>query len=146
MGFNGFEFGAEGPLSGNSQSSFLINYRYSLVAAIQKLGLNVGTGSATPYYQDINFKINMPTAKAGTFSIFGLGGESHIKFDAIDEENLYSTNDGSLRERNFKSLTGVMGASHSYFFNPTASGKFTFAISGFDSSRIKQPFIKRMFR
>jgi hypothetical protein len=133
MGFNGFEFGAEGPLSGNSQSSFLINYRYSLVAAIQKLGLNVGTGSATPYYQDINFKINMPTAKAGTFSIFGLGGESHIKFDAIDEENLYSTNDGSLRERNFKSLTGVMGASHSYFFNPTASGKFTFAISGFDS-------------
>jgi hypothetical protein len=133
MGFNGFEFGAEGPLNKKSKSSFLINYRYSLVAVVQQFGLSVGTGAATPYYQDVNFKVNIPTKKAGTFSLFGLGGESHIRFDAIDEDNLYSTNDGSLRERNFKSLTGVTGLTHTYFFNPTASGKFTFAVSGFDS-------------
>ena len=133
MGFNGFEFGAEGPLNNGNKSSFLINYRYSLVAAIQKLGLDVGTGSATPYYQDINFKVNIPTKKAGTFSLFGLGGESHIKFDAIDEDNLYSTNDGSLRERNFRSLTGVTGLTHTYFFNPNTSGKIMLAVSGFDS-------------
>ncbi|HEY6505287.1 MAG TPA: carboxypeptidase-like regulatory domain-containing protein, partial [Chitinophagaceae bacterium] len=133
MGFNGFEFGAEGPLSGTSKSSFVVNYRYSMVATIQKLGLDVGTGSATPYYQDINFKVNIPTQKAGTFSLFGLGGESHIKFDAIDEDNLYSTNDGSLRERTFRSLTGVTGLTHTYFFNPTASGKIMLAVSGFDS-------------
>jgi CarboxypepD_reg-like domain len=133
MGFNGFEFGAEGPLRIGKKSSFLINYRYSLVAVIQKLGLNVGTGAATPYYQDINFKINIPTEKAGTFSLFGLGGESHIKFDAVDKDNLYSTNDGSLRERNFHSLTGVAGFTHTYFFNPTTSGKLTLAISGLDS-------------
>ena len=133
MGFNGFEFGAEGPLNSGTKSSFLINYRYSLVAVIQKAGLNVGTGSATPYYQDINFKINIPTQKAGTFSLFGLGGESHIKFDAIDEDNLYSTDDGSLRERNFRSVTGVTGLSHTYFFNPNTSGKFMLAVSGIDS-------------
>jgi hypothetical protein len=133
MGFNGFELGAEGPLSKKSKSSFLINYRYSLVAVIQKLGLNVGTGAATPYYQDLNFKFNIPTTKMGTFSIFGLGGESHIKFDAIDEDNLYSTNDGSLRERSFRSLTGVTGLTHTYFFNPGTSGKMTFAVSGFES-------------
>jgi hypothetical protein len=133
MGFNGFELGAEGPVSKKSKSSFLINYRYSLVAVVQQLGLNVGTGSATPYYQDLNFKLNIPTKKAGTFSLFGLGGESHIKFEAIDEDNLYSTNDGSLRERNFKSLTGVTGLTHTYFFNPTTSGKLTLAVSGFDS-------------
>lgn len=133
MGFNGFEFGAEGPLGGQNKSSFLINYRYSMIATIQKLGLDVGTGSATPYYQDINFKINLPAKKAGVFSIFGLGGESHIKFDAIDEDNLYSTNDGSLRERNFRSLTGVTGLTHTYFFNPNTSGKLILAVSGFDS-------------
>ena len=123
MGFNGFEFGAEGPLNTGSKASFLVNYRYSLVAVVQKVGLNVGTGSATPYYQDLNFKVNIPTTKAGTFSLFGLGGESHIKFDAIDEDNLYSTNDGSLRERNFKSLTGVTGLTHTYFFDPAYFGK-----------------------
>ena len=133
MGFNGFEFGAEGPLNTGSKASFLVNYRYSLVAVVQKIGLNVGTGSATPYYQDLNFKVNIPTTKAGTFSLFGLGGESHIKFDAIDEDNLYSTNDGSLRERNFKSLTGVTGLTHTYFFNPNTSGRIMLAVSGFDS-------------
>jgi hypothetical protein len=132
-GFNGFEFGAEGPLSKVAKSSFLINYRYSLVAVIQKVGLSVGTGSATPYYQDLNFKFNIPTKKAGTFSLFGLGGESHIKFEAIDEDNLYATDDGSLRERNFRSLTGVAGLTHTYFFSPTASGRLLLAVSGFDS-------------
>jgi hypothetical protein len=99
----------------------------------------VGTGAATPYYQDLNFKINIPTEKAGTFSLFGLGGESHIKFDAIDEDNLYSTSDGTLRDRKFKSLTGVTGLTHTLFFNPTASGKFIVAISGFES-KYKETF------
>lgn len=133
MGFNGFEFGAEGPVNKKTRSSFLINYRYSLIAAVQKLGLSVGTGDATPYYQDINFKLNLPTKKAGTFSWFGLGGESHIDFAAQDEDNLYSTNDGTLRDRKFKSLTGVTGLTHTYFFDPTTSGKIMVAVSGFDS-------------
>jgi hypothetical protein len=130
-GFNGFEFGAEGPLNKSTKSSFLINYRYSLVPVIQKLGLDVGTGSATPYYQDINFKVNIPTKKAGTFSLVGLGGESHIDFAAIDKDNLYSTPDGSLRDRKFKSLTGFTGLTHTYFFNPATSGKLVLAVSGF---------------
>lgn len=132
IGFNGFEFGAEGPVSRKNRSSFLINYRYSFIAVVQKLGLSVGTGNATPYYQDLNFKLNIPTRKAGTFSLFGLGGESHIRFAAADEDedNLYATSDGSLRDRNFKSLTGVTGFTHTYFFDPTASGKLLLAVSG----------------
>ncbi len=133
MGFNGLEFGAEGPLSKKSKSSFLVNYRYSLVSTIQQLGLDVGTGSATPYFQDVNFKVNLPTEKWGTFSVFGIGGESHIKFDAIDKDNLYSTKDGSLRDRNFVSMTGVIGINHTYFYNPTASGKIILAVSGTDA-------------
>jgi hypothetical protein len=134
MGFNGFELGAEGPLAKKGKSSFLINYRYSLVAVVQKLGLDVGTGTATPYYQDLNFKFNLPTKKAGTFSIVGLGGESHVFFSAIDPDNLYTTNDGSLRDRKFKSLTGFVGLTHSYFFNHSTSGKFILAVSGFGSN------------
>jgi len=69
MGFNGFEFGAEGPLNLQTKSSFLVNYRYSMVAAIQAVGLSVGTGSTTPYYQDASFKLNIPTAKSGGHSV-----------------------------------------------------------------------------
>ncbi len=135
MGFNGFEFAAEGPLSKNSKASYLVDYRYSMVASLQKLGLNFGTGSATPYYQDGTFKINLPTKKAGTFSIFGMGGESHIHFppESQGADNLYSSPDGSLRDRNFKSLTGVIGISNTYFFNSSTSGKAIFAVSGLSS-------------
>ncbi|MBS1512689.1 MAG: TonB-dependent receptor [Bacteroidetes bacterium] len=135
MGFNGFEFGAEGPINKQTKSSYMVDYRYSMVATLQNLGFSFGTGSATPYYQDGTFKINLPTKKSGTFSIFGLGGESHIHFspESQGKDNLYSTNDGSVRDRNFKSLTGVIGASHTYFFNTTASGKFIFAVSGLSS-------------
>ena len=133
MGFNGFELGAEGPLSKETKSSFLLNYRYSMIAAIQALGLSVGTGSTTPYYQDANFKVHIPTKKAGVFDWFGLGGESHVSFPADAEDNLYATNDGSLRKRNFRSLTGVIGLTHTYFFNAAASGKMMLALSGFQS-------------
>lgn len=141
MGFNGFEFAAEGPISKRNKSSFLVDYRYSMVATIQAMGLDVGTGNATPYYQDITFKVNIPTKKYGTFSWFGLGGESHVTFPAVDKENLYVTNDGSLRERKFVSLTGVTGFSHSYFFTPTTQGKLTLAVSGLDVD-YKETFYK----
>ena len=130
MGFNGFEFGAEGPLSRSSKSSFLIDYRYSMIAAIQAIGLSVGTGTATPYYQDLHFKLHIPTKKWGTFDWFGIGGESHIKFPADTSDNLYASNDGTLRDRNFTSLTGVTGLTNTYFFNTNTSGKLALAVSG----------------
>ncbi len=130
-GFNGFELGAEGPVNKKAKSSFLINYRYSLIAAVQALGLSVGTGTTIPYYQDLTFKLHIPTKKSGVFDWFGIGGESHIFFPAIAEDNLYASDDGTLRARHFRSLTGVTGLTHTYFFNSTASGKLTIALSGF---------------
>ncbi len=134
-GFNGFEFGAEGPINKKTKASYLVNYRYSLVAALQGIGLNFGTGSATPYYQDGTYKINLPTKNAGTFSLFGVIGESHINFppETQGEDNLYSTSDGSIRDRNFKSFTSFNGLSHNYFFNANTSGKLILAISNFAS-------------
>ena len=134
-GFNGFEFGAEGPLNKKTKASYLADYRYSMVATLQNLGLNFGTGSATPYYQDGTFKINIPTKKSGAFSLFGLGGESYIHFspESQGKDNLYSSSDGSIRDRDFKSLTGVLGLSHTQFYTATVSGKIVFAVSGFSS-------------
>ncbi|MBC7891159.1 MAG: carboxypeptidase-like regulatory domain-containing protein, partial [Sphingobacteriaceae bacterium] len=60
IGFNGFEAGAEGPLSKNSKASYLVNYRYSTLSVFSALGINFGTGSAVPNYQDLNYKIVIP--------------------------------------------------------------------------------------
>ena len=126
MGFNGFELGAEGPLSKKSGATYMVNGRYSFLGIMTSLGIDFGTGAAVPEYQDLTFKIELPTEKAGKFSVFGIGGNSFIDFKAADsgDENLYSE---SNENNQFKSSTGIVGLSHSYFFNEKTSGKLVLA-------------------
>ncbi len=77
-GFNGFEFGLEGPFSKNKKASFIINYRYSTLGIFQKLGIEFGTGGNVPNYQDINYKLTFPFKSNGKLTVFGIGGTSSI--------------------------------------------------------------------
>jgi hypothetical protein len=79
-GFNGFEGGAEGPLGKSKKTSYLINYRYSTLGAFQKMGINFGTGSATPLYQDVNFKLTSRLSSSARLTLFGISGASAISF------------------------------------------------------------------
>jgi hypothetical protein len=54
VGFNGFEFGAEGPLK-KGKASYLVSYRYSTLAVFHAIGFDIGTGEAVPQYQDLTF-------------------------------------------------------------------------------------------
>ncbi len=116
IGFNGFEAGVEGPFNKKSKASFIANYRYSTLAIFQKIGVNFGTGTAIPYYQDITFKIDVPLKK-DKFSIFGIGGASNIHFtnaDNKDTANLYSN---ANRDLKYKTSMGVAGAAYTHYFN-----------------------------
>jgi hypothetical protein len=126
MGFNGFELGAEGPLSKKSGATYMVNGRYSFLGIMTSLGIDFGTGAAVPEYQDLTFKIDLPTEKAGKFSVFGIGGTSFIDFKAADsgDDNLYSEGN---ENNQFKSSTGIVGITHSYFFNEKTSGKLVLA-------------------
>jgi hypothetical protein len=77
VGFNGFEAMAEGPLNRNSGASFVASYRYSALGIFQDLGINLGP-AGVPVYQDLSFKVHIPTKKAGVFDVFGIGGISDI--------------------------------------------------------------------
>lgn len=132
IGFNGFELGAEGPFSKNSKASYIANYRYSTLGVFQAMGIDFGTGSATPEYQDLTFKVDVPTQKAGRFTVFGIGGISSIELLGSEEEaesegdNLY----GSDYEDNYADYrTGIIGVSHLYYFNSTTSYKLSLAAS-----------------
>lgn len=132
MGFNGIELGTEGPISKSSGSSYLINYRYSIPALMQEIGLSTGTGAAIPYYQDLSFKLNLPT-KNGRWSVFGLGGSSHIDLLGSEttaeeaENDLYGDLDLDIYNT---SKTGVAGISNLVFLNQKTYLKNSFAISG----------------
>ncbi|MDZ7605343.1 MAG: TonB-dependent receptor [Cyclobacteriaceae bacterium] len=119
IGFNGLEFGAEGPFKKGSEHSYLANYRYSVPAIIQELNLNTGTGDAVPYYQDLSFKLNFKLPK-GTLSFFGIGGLSSIDLlgstsePADKESNLYNGSDLDIYNT---SKTGVAGLKYLHLFN-----------------------------
>ncbi|MFD2920458.1 carboxypeptidase regulatory-like domain-containing protein [Terrimonas rubra] len=129
VGFNGLELGAEGPFSKNSKASYLIYYRYSIPGLLKSLGVNVGTGAAVPTYQDISFKVDLPTKKAGQFSLFGIGGNSKIDFkgELKDTSNFYNDPYSNLYN---STKMGVAGLKHTYFFNNTTSYTFTLAATG----------------
>jgi hypothetical protein len=134
VGFNGFELGAEGPFSKKSKASFIVNYRYSTLAVFQTLGLEFGTGSNTPLYQDLNFKVSIPTGKKGKLSIFGLGGKSSIdllgsKADLDGENNLY----GSENQDQFpKYKTGIAGITYELNLSEKTFAKLTAGVSATD--------------
>ncbi|MCK4465250.1 MAG: carboxypeptidase regulatory-like domain-containing protein, partial [Bacteroidales bacterium] len=45
IGFNGFEFGAEGPFSKTYLGSYLVNYRYSTLSVMNAIGFKVAEGA-----------------------------------------------------------------------------------------------------
>jgi hypothetical protein len=128
ISFTGFELGAEGPLFHRNGSSYIVNYRYSTVGVLHSFGLNVGTGSAVPQYQDLNFKFWVPISSKNRLSIFGLGGPSHINFLGADADatNLY----GAANENIFtKYFTSVVGATLETNFNQKTFGKLSVGFS-----------------
>ena len=139
VGFNGFEFGAEGPISRMDHSSFLINYRYSTLALVSKIGLEFGTGAAIPLYQDLVFKVNVPTKKAGKFELVGFGGTSGINFawSATDSSDL---NEGLYKYENLdiysKNKTGSLILSHNYPINDRTYTRISLAATGIMNSNI----------
>lgn len=123
-GFNGFEFGAEGPISKNNNSSFLINGRYSTLEVMDKLGVNFGT-AGVPKYKDITFKLNYPTNK-GVISWFGLAGSSEIAMltSKASKEDMYQFEGQDLYNRSSMATSGL---SYSHFISSKSTLKISFS-------------------
>lgn len=81
----GAEIMAEGPIK-KGASSFMVSFRYGLFSLLQLIGLEFSS-SGNPDYQDINFKINLPTKKWGEFTVFGTGGTSHANIFGSESDS-----------------------------------------------------------
>ena len=130
IGWNGLEFGTEGPFSKKSRASYLISYRYSPLQFLNWFNISIGI---VPKYQDLNIKIDIPTRKAGTFTITGIGGLSYIElFDSRKEQSGWLFPDYGEDLSNGSNL-GVLGITHQYFFNRDLRWKNMFYIVASDT-------------
>ena len=127
VGTLGVDFASEGPLGKGSKASYLVNYRYSFLEIAKKLHA-INMDKETLDYQDLSFKLNMPTPKAGTFAVWFTGlidnFENEVP-DASEWETLWDSNDSWSRQRNW-----ALGVNHTYRFKSGGTLRSSVAYTG----------------
>ena len=106
------EFTSEGPLSKNGKGSYIANYRYGFTSLADKLGI---IDYDTKFdFHDFSLKLNLPTRRAGTFSVFALGYYDGADDNQPDIEDVSSLYDASHQKGHLWGLLG--GLSHKIHF------------------------------
>lgn len=105
VGLMGIDLASEGPISKKRGSSYLVNYRFSTTSLASGNDINLK-------YQDLAFKLNFPTRKAGTFSIWGLGLIDRNKADVLERSEWETMGDRSSGYNKLDKLAG--GLAHKY--------------------------------
>ncbi len=129
LGLLGLEYSGQGPLSTKGKSSYIFSVRHSTLGFFDALNIDLGTESI-PRYTDASFKINFPSGKGSSFSLFGLGGISKVDILISQQDdvsqNLYGEKD---RDQYFKSSSGVVGLSYKKKIRTSAFLATTVAVS-----------------
>ena len=126
LGALGVDLSSEGPLSKNKRASYLFNYRYSTFGLIKPI---LPEGANVPIYQDFSFKINLPTSKAGNFSIWALAAANKIEFEPETDTALWSYEE-DVEFGGAKQRMAVVALSHRLPLGTKSYLNTTYALSG----------------
>lgn len=132
-GLLGLNVAAEGPLAPFYKGSYLVNYRYSTLELLRKMGLDIVGGSTN--FQDLSFNVYLPTGRSGDFTVFGFGGLSSQDMDP-EKDSLKWESEGDRYGGQYIGNTGAAGITHSIFvgnnLNVRSAVSYSFAENGFD--------------
>lgn len=128
IGVQGVEFAAEGPFKNGYDGSYLFNYRYSTMALIFPLLPEMKNSDELPVYQDLSFKFNLPTKKAGTFALWGIGGLSKSTMKGTDDVEKWNYPESRVN-MNFNYNMGAGGITHSSRLSSKTFIKSTLALN-----------------
>ncbi|MBN1541931.1 TonB-dependent receptor [candidate division KSB1 bacterium] len=125
-GLMGMDFSTEGPITKQSNASYLVNYRYSTIGMLIDLGV-IDTDQKLNY-QDLCFKINVPTKKAGTFSLWGIGS-SDRPADTEEPDSSKWEHDWDRLRYTAAFGVGAAGLNHRIILGRSTYINSTFALS-----------------
>lgn len=128
LGTLGVDVASEGPLGKKgTKASYLINYRYSFLELAKKLHA-INMEKETLDYQDLSFRLNFPTRKAGTFGVWFTGLYDRYKNDLPDQEDwetLWDMNDSHSRQASYAG-----GINHTILFKSGGKLRSSVAMTG----------------
>ena len=125
IGAIGIDFASEGPLNKSNGASYLLNYRYSTLGLVSSLLPEDAEGTN---YQDLSFKLKLPTKKSGLFSLWGIGliDKSGSKPEKEIENQIYYQD---IEKQDAKQYMGAFGINHRLVFENLAYLNSTIAVS-----------------
>lgn len=127
-GILGIDLATEGPFKKGYAGSYLINYRYSTLNLLGKIGVPIG--DANTLFQDLSYQFHLPTKRIGTFGIFGFGGISTQETKA-EADSLRWKEDAYYRfESTFLGKTGATGLTHLLLLGKKANLRSALVFSG----------------
>lgn len=115
IGVMGAQAALEGPIGNNTGASYLLNYRYSTLELLSKMGIDISGGDIVPEWQDVSFKVFIPTKKMGRFSFWGLGGYSSAGSTVVQDTSLWEYRGDAYKDTENHTL-GIVGLTHNYLF------------------------------
>lgn len=147
-GILGLNAAAEGPISAFYKGSYLINYRYSTLELLNKVGVSIADGDVN--FQDLSYNIYLPAGKAGEFTLFGFGGLSSDHQRAEIDSTQWQEKDDRYPSK-FISNTFMNGLTHSISagHNTTLRSAIGYSVTknGFDEKYIDNDYsIRNSYR
>jgi hypothetical protein len=128
-GVMGLDAAVEGPFKKGYGGSYLVNYRYSTLSVLGKIGVPIG--DAVTNFQDVSFNFFFPTKKMGSFELYGFGGLSDQQSEAKRDTSKWEYNWQRYDSRYF-SNTGAAGLKHIINLNEDTYLQSSLVLSGND--------------
>ena len=125
-GLLGLNAAAEGPILPFYDGSYLVNYRYSTLEILNKMGISMEGGATN--FQDLSYHVYLPTKRKGTFTLFGFGGLSNQKARASRDSTEWKSDD-DRNQFNYVSNTGAAGITHSILLSSKSRLRSAFSFS-----------------
>ena len=133
-GMLGLDASTEGPFHKGGDATYLINYRYSTLGILNKMGLHLVGPRVDNTFQDLSFNLYFPTKnKKHLFSLWAIGGLSSEIESAVEDANEWKSYTDYLTG-DFVTKMGAMGATHTALIGNDAYLKTSLAMMGQDIS------------
>ncbi len=129
-GLLGLDFSTEGPFKKGGDATYLLNYRYSTLGILNKMGLHLVGERVDNTFQDLSFNLYFPSKnKKHLFSMWGIGGLSREMENAVEDPQAWKSYTDYFT-RDFDTNMGALGVTHTVLLGDDAYIKTSLVAMG----------------
>ena len=126
VGLTGLDVSAEGPFKKGKGSTYLFNYRYSMFGLIEPI---LPENAGLIKYQDLSFKTEFPTKKAGVFAFWGIGSSDYSGARVEKTPDEWEYEEDRMQE-DANTYMGAFGLTHKIIVGKKSFLNSSLALSG----------------